>query len=110
MKFHVNGDVRRMVLIDLPMPSTCDKCLFNDHGGCYITKGIILVKRGKTRPDWCPIKAELPAKHGRLIEAPQELSYAGLVYIYPTDFRAIAAYFLGQIEEQPTVIEAEDEE
>lgn len=55
----------------------------------------------------CPIK-EIPTPHRRLIEVPTELSYKGLQYYSPYDYKGIAKYFLDQIKELPAIIESEE--
>ena len=58
------------------------------------------------RPDWCPL-VEVPTPHGRLIDA------GALTELVETEFRNWgedydASQFLGDIEDAPTIIEAEE--
>ena len=55
----------------------------------------------------CPL-IEVPTPHGRLIEEPKAFDLDGLFYIEPHDFERIGKYFIDQVKEQPTIIEAGD--
>ena len=52
------------VVIDMEMPGDCFKCQIN-----RVCSHRWFLNPDEGRPDDCPIKAELPAKHGRLIDA-----------------------------------------
>ena len=81
-----------MLIIDMPMPVNCMSCPFSS--GCSFCEGYddycVLApkdakyewnfsdgKEPKERPDWCPIKGELPEEHGDLID--RTLLFADLV-------------------------------
>lgn len=69
-----------MILVDMAMPLRCPCELAEDNNGwyapCFAYYGVPerekefdrCVEHG-TRPDWCPIKGELPDKHGDLVDA-----------------------------------------
>ena len=39
----------------MDMPKSCGECFFYDNGGCFVTVYIVLRKRGKDKPEWCPL-------------------------------------------------------
>ena len=105
----------------MKMPETCEECAYQTKGACFasgVNKGTITIRRmDKDRPDWCPL-VELPSKHGDLIDR-KALEDSVLKWLPPdpcgceekerpfeTD---ICVSLMMEIEEQPTVIEAEDE-
>lgn len=111
-----------IVVKGLAMPETCEECCYQTNGACFaqgVHKGNITLRRmDKLKPDWCPIFAELPAKHGDLIDV-KELEKAVLKWLPPdphgieekeypfeTD---ICVSLMMEIEEQPIILEAEDE-
>jgi hypothetical protein len=65
-----------MLIIDMPMPVKEWNCLDCKalcvdmiRHYCGITKKTIdTLKNMRARPDWCPIKGELPDEHGDLID------------------------------------------
>ena len=101
----------------MEMPQSCKGCNpaknYSEwiRGGydcrCGITNTKVKDQPKGTRPDWCPLM-EVKTPHGRLIQEPAGFEYGGLAYISPLDARSTAQYFLKQIIEQPTVIEAEE--
>lgn len=99
----------------ISMPDKCSKCPFCGLAGirmerlsCMFTGESEVRELIDDRLPGCPVVA-LPEKHRRLIEEPESLSYAGLIFIHQNDFRGTAEYFAKQIKELPTVIEAEGE-
>lgn len=93
------------------MPESCEDCsaqIIDPTGGasgCAVNHSIILRKRGERRPAECPL-VEIPP-HGRLIDA------NALTELVETEFRNWgedydASQFLGDIEDAPTIIEAEE--
>ena len=99
----------------MKMPKSCIKCPFCGLAGIHMER-LLCMFTGKSevreliddRLPGCPVVA-LPEKHRRLIEEPESLSYAGLIFIHQNDFYGTAEYFAKQIEELPTIIEAEGE-
>lgn len=70
-----------MLIIDMPMPEDCVYCpmshwnKLDEFTGCEVAAGkLFAATRDKEyansvgRPDWCPIKGELPDEHGDLID------------------------------------------
>lgn len=70
-----------MLIIDMPMPKDCPMCpmahynKLDEFTGCEVAAGkLFAATRDKEyansvgRPDWCPIKGELPDEHGDLID------------------------------------------
>lgn len=92
----------------MEMPKNCWECSLSDvdddYGRCCLFSGIACLNIG--RQNNCPL-IEIPTPHGRLIEEPKELHYGGLLNISPYDFVGTTEYFMNQIKEQPTIIEAE---
>lgn len=109
-----------VIVKGIEMPDNCRNCNCTDDFSCCIFDsherecdfGL------KVRPDWCPL-VELPEKHGELIDR-NVLSKSVLKWLphdpcgkeenerpFETD---ICVSMMMEIEEQPTVIEAEDTE
>lgn len=74
------------LIIDMTMPKNCGECRFCDGASekyvCIARYSIALSIRSMnvTRPDWCPIKGELPDEHGDLVsrdEVKQKMIYYG---------------------------------
>lgn len=90
------------IVIDMEMPENCLECKLADryhHDECpiyAICKSDYVDKRFEK----CPIKAELPAKHGRLIDADEITAFLELER---NDIN------VESLDEFPTVIEAEGE-
>jgi len=60
-----------IVIKGMKMPKNCLNCDFSDTDGdcsCRSKEPYECEFAMKERPDWCPIIAELPEKHGRLID------------------------------------------
>ena len=64
-----------MLIIDMPMPKSCDACPLLDESGDYPmcratqeTRGYNFDTRNK-KMDKCPIKGVLPDEHGELVDA-----------------------------------------
>jgi len=106
-----------VVVKGLSIPNDCRECPLSLYGGrfCRVTTMDVLKKAPIIKPDWCPL-VELPAKHGDLIDV-KELEKAVLKWMPPdpcgieereypfeTD---ICASLMMEIEEQPTILEAE---
>ena len=56
----------------MEMPTKCEECEWSTTDrsgffGCRLTGNIVIRKREKDRPDWCPL-VHVP-EHGRLIDA-----------------------------------------
>lgn len=89
------------------MPESCEDCsaqIIDPTGGasgCAVNHSIILRKRGERRPTECPL-VEVP-KHGRLIDAD---ALTGKAYM---DGKLMCVE-MDDIEEAPTIIEAEGRE
>ena len=113
-----------IVIRGMEMPKNCDECYFVGYGypdWC----GLPQIPNGKdeivdinTRPDWCPL-IELPEKHGRLID--EAVLKKNVLKWMPNDpcgreekefpFETdICVSMMMEIEEQPTVLEAEGEQ
>ena len=91
------------------MPISCTECpCYDDMETCFCNVLDSYCEQYKTErhPD-CPL-VEIPAPHGRLIEAPNEISYAELYRYNRYDYIGIAEYFANQIRKLPTIIEAEE--
>jgi hypothetical protein len=69
------------LIIDMPMPKDCPQCpmahwnKLDEFTGCEVAAGkLFAATRDKEyaesicRPDWCPIKGELPDEHGDLVD------------------------------------------
>ena len=84
------------VVIDMEMPGDCFKCQIN-----RVCSHRWFLNPDEGRPDDCPIKAELPAKHGRLIDADEITAFLQLERNGEN---------VESLDEFPTVIEAEGEE
>lgn len=64
-----------MILVDIEMPKACNECwLYNEDMECCIVASGGTANRfgynNSTKPDWCPIKAEIPdnATNGDVIK------------------------------------------
>lgn len=60
------------------MPENCLKCDFTDHFGncwCRDKEPYKCDFTMEERPDWCPIIAELPEKHGPLVDLEEWFKY-----------------------------------
>ena len=98
----------------MEMPKSCDTCPMNlrDLVGqlcCRAESCIVLRKKNQERPDWCPLVPVPP--HGRLIDA-DALNYTMLYkedWMRGTGIEALAVW-KNDIENAPTIIEAEEGE
>ena len=87
----------------MEMPKDCEECLFYEvdvENGCWLKKYFCVRRYGIDRPSWCPI-VEIPP-HGRLIDAD---ALTGKAYM---DGKLMCVE-MDDIEEAPTIIEAEKE-
>ena len=84
-----------MIIIDMDMPDDCFKCQIN-----RVCSHRWFLNPYEGRPDDCPIKAELTAKHGRLIDADEITAFLQLERNGEN---------VESLDEFPTVIEAEGE-
>lgn len=62
----------------MEMPTKCEECEWSTTDrsgffGCRLTGNIVIRKREKDRPDWCPLVPVPP--HGRLIDADTLMAY-----------------------------------
>lgn len=108
-----------MLIVDMPMPVkewNCLDCkamcadLMRGHY-CGITKKTInTLKNMRARPDWCPIKGELPEQHGDLIDR-DVLRKCGMMYRGGIDEDGLIYVplrdVMKSISNAPTVIAAE---
>jgi len=88
----------------MKMPRDCEECRFSeviDGLGCMVTHYLILRRHGQDKPKWCPL-IEVPTPHGRLIDAD----------VFDRHMKRTPRYFsmCCDLEEQPTIIEAEEVE
>ena len=88
-----------MLIIDMPMPRSCVMCEVADQGFCEIKHESVMDLRGAyldKRPDWCPIKGELPDEHGDLID--RDIMYKQIQLWKSTATDTITLGFLYHIE------------
>ena len=94
----------------LKMPRDCADCPLEHIGFCRVTD-VDVSKADWLKPADCPL-VELPAKHGRLIDADalaDDLDYDAIHYEEDHEMKANCASWL-RSNATPTVIEAEGEE
>ena len=86
----------------MSIPDNCELCAFETGFGFCLAKSdnFCGYTNDRKRPEWCPL-VEVPGPHGRLIDAD------ALDYKLGASDRDI--YVKYTLEEEPTVIEAEDE-
>lgn len=86
----------------MSIPDNCESCRFATGFGFCLAKSdnFCGYTNDRKRPEWCPL-VEVPEPHGRLIDAD------ALDYKLGASDRDI--YVKYTLEEEPTVIEAEDE-
>ena len=86
----------------MKIPDNCKSCAFSTGFGFCLAKSdnFCGYTNDRKRPEWCPL-VEVPEPHGRLIDAD------ALDYKLGSSDRDI--YVKYTLEEEPTVIEAEDE-
>ena len=86
----------------MSIPDNCELCAFETGFGFCLAKSdnFCGYTNYRKRPEWCPL-VEVPGPHGRLIDAD------ALDYKLGASDRDI--YVKYTLEEEPTVIEAEDE-
>lgn len=100
------------------MPKSCGLCRFDDYGYCTMAEQYSGGSATHGRASFCPL-VEVPEKHGDLIDR-KVLSSAVLKWMPPDpcgkeekEFpfeEDICVSMMMEIEEQPTIIEAEGEE
>ena len=56
-------------VVRMEMPQGCEDCPFRDMLLCCVAKGRKYTGSSPVRPNWCPIICQLPAGHGRLVDA-----------------------------------------
>lgn len=80
-------------IIDIDFPNHCSRCELNhlDWDRCRIISG-------------CPVKADVPNKHGRLIDANQLITK---IWEADLGFGIINEKIIDIISEMPTIIEEE---
>lgn len=104
----------RVILKGIKMPERCGLCpCFHAEWPmyCQAVKADkdkrIVAPYGMPRPEWCPILIELPAQHGRLIDADALTHLMGMdEHFSPLE----AMYLMELIADAPTIIEAEPSE
>lgn len=92
------------VVIKMDMPRSCGMCKCSGTGVCREWMKVDSRDLGNKRADTCPIIAELPKNHGRLIDADaleKEIHSCGMNDYEPSDF-------VDAIQDAPTVIESEE--
>ena len=110
-----------MLIIDMPMPVkewNCLDCkaictdLMRGHY-CGITKKTIdTLKNMRARPDWCPIKGELPDEHGDLVdkETAKNAFDSSFLTFRMKDGETMRGFYQRTIDELPVLITAERSE
>ena len=97
-----------VLIKDMEMPKACGLCPFDDYGYCTRAKRYSGGSATHGRASFCPL-AELPEKHGRLIDADALIAKYGDWYTE----EGTETGFIGTIgmllKDAPTVVEAEGE-
>ena len=97
------------------MPKCCAFCPCEYYNGisddyeCWVTKREITDIFAKGLPDWCPL-AELPEKHGRLVDADAVVAKYGDYYVEEGTEEGMIGDLRMLLELVPTVVEAEGKE
>lgn len=105
----------------MPYPDRCTLCRFHElewewnnehHSRCQVEKKRIPAPSKNDypigKPKWCPL-VEVPAPHGRLIDADALSAKCGDWYTEEGSEVGFIGSLSGLLGEQPTVIEAEGE-
>ena len=100
-----------VVIKGLDVPKNCDACPFCDYeeAHCLASKGRPTdATRYTQRMDWCPM-GQLPAEHGRLIDAGQfdVISYCVIPGASNDTFDDGVMWMLEQMDKSPTIMEEE---
>lgn len=102
------------LIVEMEMPQACPcdligigyaMCCSAANSKKRIVEYDECVKNG-TRPDWCPIKGELPEEHGDLIDRDALLETCIYYYINPNK----GAVDTDNIQDMPVIIAAERRE
>lgn len=97
-----------MLIIDMPMPKNCHECEARCVSALYgricgmTRKNIMPFLDKPNRPDWCPIKGELPDEHGDLIDRDELLKEC-----YPDDEFDAHVIYADDIHKAKAIIAAE---
>lgn len=104
-----------VIIKGMEMPKNCAECKFlcseNFKSWCHVTdRDDVYVD---AVPDWCPL-AELPEKHGRLIDADalfNAMKYSDWKVLFSSDGTFLdISKFSEIIRNIPTIVEAEGED
>lgn len=99
------------LVIDIPIPNACCHCVMAKGYGCgAIGRVMTTNEMADLRPEWCPITAEIPIIHGRLIDADALIKS---LEVDPVECPGCPEpEYLGELiellREAPTIIEAEE--
>lgn len=97
-----------VVIKGLDIPATCDACPFCDYEEAHCLAGgdrATDATRYTQRMEWCPM-GELPAKHGRLIDA-GNFEVIGIPDERNGTFDDGVMWLAEQIDKAPTIVEEE---
>ncbi len=104
-----------MIVIKTSMPRSCIGCPCRNGVFCAVNNKRVY-SFGIERPEDCPIVAEIPNKHGRLIDADKLLPESGYDPMmfkpkyggdHRTQYDTLMGYeILGIVENAPTILEA----
>ena len=110
-----------MIVIPGKMPKSCKDCglKYSDAAGWKcLGQNIVDVASSIDNngdpfvylPDWCPIKAEIPNGHGRLIDIDRfdVIDWTGIPEGYNDTFEDGVLWLADKIDEAPTIVEASD--
>ena len=95
-----------VIIKGMEMPKACGLCPFDDCGYCTRAKRYSGGSATHRRASFCPL-AELPEKHGRLVDADALIAKYGDWYTEEGTEEGFIGTIEALLKDAPTVIEAE---
>lgn len=96
-----------MIVVDMDMPKTCGTCKLSVGYTCTKWLKLYRDEMASKKADDCPIVAEIPQKHGRLIDA---VEYEKDVRKHYFDHNTVIRCTEIALHNAKTIIEAESED